>query len=193
MNSESQNQIFPPVTSLSQHTVTISLVTKSFCSSLFSLFSILSIDVSLQALCLYDYMKDYAGSSLFVLFKAIKFQVTIWQSDNLYLVSQKPTELTSLAPVGRTLSIACDPVATNNHLSIHQLDFPQSFCKSEIISLSAYQIYRAGKSFTARVFSRVGRGKYCARWIYITGEKTADEDSSCKNIESSQDSSDVVL
>jgi hypothetical protein len=27
------------------------------------------------ALCLYDYMKDYAGSSLFVLFKAIKFQV----------------------------------------------------------------------------------------------------------------------
>ena len=90
----------------------------------------------LQALCLYDYMKDYAGSSLFVLFKAIKFQVTIWQSDNLYLVSQKPTELTSLAPVGRTLSIACDPVATNNHLSIHQLDFPQSFCKSEFTGLS---------------------------------------------------------
>ena len=29
------------------------------------------------ALCMYDYMKDYAGSSLFVLFKAIKFQVTI--------------------------------------------------------------------------------------------------------------------
>jgi hypothetical protein len=28
------------------------------------------------ALCLYDYMKDYAGSSLFVLFKAIKFQVS---------------------------------------------------------------------------------------------------------------------
>lgn len=27
------------------------------------------------ALCLYDYMKDYAGSSLFVLFKAIKFQI----------------------------------------------------------------------------------------------------------------------
>ena len=27
------------------------------------------------ALCMYDYMKDYAGSSLFVLFKAIKFQV----------------------------------------------------------------------------------------------------------------------
>jgi len=27
------------------------------------------------ALCLYDYLKDYAGSSLFVLFKAIKFQV----------------------------------------------------------------------------------------------------------------------
>ena len=26
-------------------------------------------------LCLYDYMKDYAGSSLFVLFKAIKFQI----------------------------------------------------------------------------------------------------------------------
>ena len=27
------------------------------------------------ALAMYDYMKDYAGSSLFVLFKAIKFQV----------------------------------------------------------------------------------------------------------------------
>merc|ERR1719410_1213983 len=27
------------------------------------------------ALCMYDYMKDYAGSSLFVLFKAIKFQI----------------------------------------------------------------------------------------------------------------------
>ena len=29
------------------------------------------------ALAMYDYMKDYAGSSLFVLFKAIKFQVCI--------------------------------------------------------------------------------------------------------------------
>ena len=29
------------------------------------------------ALCMYDYMKDYAGSSLFVLFKAIKFQVIL--------------------------------------------------------------------------------------------------------------------
>ena len=28
------------------------------------------------ALAMYDYMKDYAGSSLFVLFKAIKFQVS---------------------------------------------------------------------------------------------------------------------
>merc|ERR1719317_1525808 len=27
------------------------------------------------ALAMYDYMKDYAGSSLFVLFKAIKFQI----------------------------------------------------------------------------------------------------------------------
>ena len=36
------------------------------------------IMISLQALCLYDYMKDYAGSSLFVLFKAIKFQVTVF-------------------------------------------------------------------------------------------------------------------
>ena len=32
------------------------------------------------ALCMYDYMKDYAGSSLFVLFKAIKFQVLIFYS-----------------------------------------------------------------------------------------------------------------
>ena len=32
----------------------------------------------MQALCLYDYMKDYAGSSLFVLFKAIKFQVNLF-------------------------------------------------------------------------------------------------------------------
>ena len=30
------------------------------------------------ALCLYDYLKDYAGSSLFVLFKAIKFQVNFY-------------------------------------------------------------------------------------------------------------------
>ena len=29
------------------------------------------------ALAMYDYMKDYAGSSLFVLFKAIKFQVSM--------------------------------------------------------------------------------------------------------------------
>ena len=29
------------------------------------------------ALAMYDYMKDYAGSSLFVLFKAIKFQVCL--------------------------------------------------------------------------------------------------------------------
>ena len=29
------------------------------------------------ALAMYDYMKDYAGSSLFVLFKAIKFQVSL--------------------------------------------------------------------------------------------------------------------
>ena len=30
------------------------------------------------ALAMYDYMKDYAGSSLFVLFKAIKFQVCVY-------------------------------------------------------------------------------------------------------------------
>ena len=29
------------------------------------------------ALAMYDYMRDYAGSSLFVLFKAIKFQVSV--------------------------------------------------------------------------------------------------------------------
>ena len=29
------------------------------------------------ALAMYDYMRDYAGSSLFVLFKAIKFQVGV--------------------------------------------------------------------------------------------------------------------
>ena len=32
------------------------------------------------ALAMYDYMRDYAGSSLFVLFKAIKFQVGVVSS-----------------------------------------------------------------------------------------------------------------
>ena len=41
------------------------------------------------ALAMYDYMKDYAGSSLFVLFKAIKFQVSF--TSFLYKNSQNPT------------------------------------------------------------------------------------------------------
>ena len=38
------------------------------------------------ALAMYDYMKDYAGSSLFVLFKAIKFQVCILSQHCIILV-----------------------------------------------------------------------------------------------------------
>ena len=45
------------------------------------------------ALAMYDYMKDYAGSSLFVLFKAIKFQVCILSSALHYIIHVIPVRL----------------------------------------------------------------------------------------------------
>ena len=90
-----------------------------------------------QALCLYDYMKDYAGSSLFVLFKAIKFQV----SPFLQIVHVQCVYLWLLHLV--ELSILSVLVALEIHQmciykSINQLDFLQSF-RSEITALSDLQ------------------------------------------------------
>ena len=102
-----------------------------FISSFFSLLSILSIDISLAGALS---VRLHEGLRRLVPLRPLQGDQV--PGDNLYLVSQKPTELTSLAPVWRTLSIAADEVATNIHLLIHQLDFLQSFCKSEITGLS---------------------------------------------------------
>ena len=94
---------------------------------------ILQLDPFSQALCLYDYMKDYAGSSLFVLFKAIKFQVT----DSPMLMFRSIVCICDFY-IGRTINRVCPSCSgnpSNVYLEIHQQDFLQSF-RSEITALS---------------------------------------------------------
>ena len=100
-------------------------------------------------------MKDYAGSSLFVLFKAIKFQVItvfedfaamcIFVTFVTFFVEDSPM-IMFLSNVcfcdfyiGRTINRvfcpSCSGNPSNVYLEIHQLDFLQSF-RSEITALS---------------------------------------------------------
>lgn len=51
------------------------------------------------ALAMYDYMRDYAGSSLFVLFKAIKFQVGVVSVGRWAEIFLCPPECTGNNPV----------------------------------------------------------------------------------------------
>ena len=51
------------------------------------------------ALAMYDYMRDYAGSSLFVLFKAIKFQVGVVSVARWAEIFLCPPECTGNNPV----------------------------------------------------------------------------------------------
>ena len=112
---------------------------------------ILHLDPFLQALCLYDYMKDYAGSSLFVLFKAIKFQVMTLFEDfaamGVFVTFSEDSPMIMFPSnvcicdfyIGRTINRvfcpSCSGNPSNVYLEIHQLDFLQSF-RSEITALS---------------------------------------------------------
>ena len=68
------------------------------------------------ALAMYDYMKDYAGSSLFVLFKAIKFQVCILSSALHYIILVIPV---------RVWSCCVRVPKSSNHVHVFQKIFSQ--------------------------------------------------------------------